>query len=57
VNRYILSIFPGLILRIETISRGADILACLSRRLEIKESGVRGESENGNQKLGFWFWF
>jgi hypothetical protein len=51
VSGYILSIFPRFILRIATISRGADILACLSRRLEIKES------ENGNRKLGFWFWF
>jgi hypothetical protein len=32
---------------------GADIFGCLSRRLEIKESGVRGESEDGNElKIG-----
>jgi hypothetical protein len=32
---------------------GADIFGCLSRRFEIRESGVRGKSEDGNElKIG-----
>jgi hypothetical protein len=53
VGGYTLSMFPGFILRTETISMGADIFVCLSGRSEIKESGVRVGSKDGNLKLCF----